>query len=317
VRTDEKGAFLLPGLDIRDSTRVYVLAQDAKGNRVAARLMIESPLNSDADPIIGTAQSPLDAEMKRYLGEMKKGAAKFPVDATDPEITSENHEMTDESLPFGKPFQSIAIDQKYSQYSNLAQLFRSRLPGTSMENEQLKIRGMNGIPIFIYDGVLLSPLNDLENPAIDKPLFDEIFSTINVADIDRIELIRDVEVQIFGMDCSNGIVAIYGEKPYTKPEIPTVTFINEACLPGYQTPSFFESPNYAQKEDSDLIDNRTTLYWNPNIKTNRKGRAKISFYNSDQARNMQICVEGISHDGVPIFDLYEFGRNYSKSNRSR
>ena len=142
-------------------------------------------------------------------------------------------------------------------------------------------------------------------------------STIAVTDVDKIDIIRDVEMQVFGEDCSSGIVAIYSKNSTYKSKVLAEANATEVWLPGYQAPTKFESPNYTEREAGDVVDNRTTLYWNPTIKTNRKGRAKISFYNSDQARNMQICVEGITQDGVPIFDLYDFGRNYSRSRRNR
>ena len=74
-------------------------------------------------------------------------------------------------------------------------------------------------------------------------------------------------------------------------------------------PEKFISPNYSTKSDNSVPDLRATIYWNPNIITNRKGRAKIAFYNSDRARNLQICIEGITKDGMPIFDIYDIGRN--------
>ncbi len=62
-------------------------------------------------------------------------------------------------------------------------------------------------------------------------------------------------------------------------------------------------------QQQDIPDSRTAIYWNPNITTNKNGRAKISFYNSDRARNLQICIEGITTDGTPIFDIHDIGRN--------
>ncbi|MCL2727917.1 MAG: hypothetical protein FWD56_05995 [Bacteroidales bacterium] len=68
---------------------------------------------------------------------------------------------------------------------------------------------------------------------------------------------------------------------------------------GWQKPSQFYSPNYALKEDNDLVkyDNRTTLYWNPFVQTDENGVAEISFYTSDRKTLFHFSIEGITYDG--------------------
>ncbi|NJN28561.1 MAG: hypothetical protein HC819_22585 [Cyclobacteriaceae bacterium] len=78
-----------------------------------------------------------------------------------------------------------------------------------------------------------------------------------------------------------------------------------------ETPQAFPSPNYGKSDDGPP-DYRTTLYWTPQISTNRKGRVKISFFNSDDARNYQVIVEGLSQHGLPVFNTFTFGRNVGK-----
>ena len=45
---------------------------------------------------------------------------------------------------------------------------------------------------------------------------------------------------------------------------------------------------------------RRTLYWEPNVKTDENGEAKIIFYNNMSATQIQISAEGISSDGNVI-----------------
>lgn len=44
-------------------------------------------------------------------------------------------------------------------------------------------------------------------------------------------------------------------------------------------------------------DFRTTIYWNPLVKTDKNGVAKLEFYNSDAVTQFQICVEGFGNAG--------------------
>jgi hypothetical protein len=317
VRTDERGEFILSGLNIKDSTLVDVVAFDAGSKPVPVKLVIESPLDSASFSVIGTTSSPLDSEMKNYLSAMKKGTNTVQQAGTDFSDRSNGMSIVDESQPFGAPIQSVVIDQRYAQYSNLKQLLQSRLPGTAMENGQLRVRGLQGTPIYILDGMVLKLPGESQSQSSEDKQPDAILSAIAVSDIEKIDIIRDAGMLIFGKDCSSGIVAIYTKSSAYKSKVFADANATEVWLRGYQEPALFESPNYAERDSGGAVDDRTTLYWNPGVKTNRKGRAKISFYNSDQARNMQICVEGITQDGVPIFDLYDFGRNYSKSRRNQ
>ncbi len=81
-------------------------------------------------------------------------------------------------------------------------------------------------------------------------------------------------------------------------------------LYGFTVSAEFKSPDYSKSiQNGPTPDNRTTIYWNPSVTTNRKGRAKISFYNSDYAKNLQIIIEGLSNEGMPIFDIHQIGKN--------
>ena len=68
---------------------------------------------------------------------------------------------------------------------------------------------------------------------------------------------------------------------------------------GYSPVKQFYSPNYLLEEDASIIkDERTTLYWNPNLTSNGKSRkVSFSFYNSDKAKKYNVVVEGMTKDG--------------------
>jgi len=49
-----------------------------------------------------------------------------------------------------------------------------------------------------------------------------------------------------------------------------------------------------------LADYRTTIYWNPNIKTDATGKATVSFYNAVPQTNVRVIVEGLTNGGAPV-----------------
>jgi hypothetical protein len=61
----------------------------------------------------------------------------------------------------------------------------------------------------------------------------------------------------------------------------------------------FYSPDYSldSLKDNHLPDFRNTLYWNPDLHTNKSGKATVEFYSSDESAQYNINVEGITGDG--------------------
>ena len=55
----------------------------------------------------------------------------------------------------------------------------------------------------------------------------------------------------------------------------------------------FYQPDY-ENENVQTPDNRTTIYWNPEIQTDSTGTAKVSFYNSDLKGKGLIRISGVS-----------------------
>lgn len=89
---------------------------------------------------------------------------------------------------------------------------------------------------------------------------------------------------------------------YVAPEInktDTETKVNKGFvfLKGFYPQKRFYSPVY-DTEDSKLEpDNRSTLYWEPEIITDKNGEAKISFYTSDIRSTYIIKIEGVDEKG--------------------
>jgi hypothetical protein len=64
---------------------------------------------------------------------------------------------------------------------------------------------------------------------------------------------------------------------------------------GYTQPDEFYSPDYSQLPKD--VDYRRTLYWNPSVETNEKGKAEVSFYNNSRTKRIQISAETVTSDG--------------------
>lgn len=69
-------------------------------------------------------------------------------------------------------------------------------------------------------------------------------------------------------------------------------------MKGFSVPDEFYSPNYS-RHSLPKEDYRRTLYWNPNVKLDKDGSAKVTFYNNSSKTLLQIRAEGWTQDGTP------------------
>ena len=64
---------------------------------------------------------------------------------------------------------------------------------------------------------------------------------------------------------------------------------------GYNIPETFRQEDYNVLPPLENL--RRTLYWEPNVKTDEKGNAKIQFFNNLSAKEIYISAEGFTNDG--------------------
>jgi len=74
--------------------------------------------------------------------------------------------------------------------------------------------------------------------------------------------------------------------------------MENVVLGGYSVFKEFFQPEYDKPTASFEADNRTTLYWNPFVLTNKRSpRVRIEFYNNDISKKLQIVLEGMNSNG--------------------
>lgn len=77
--------------------------------------------------------------------------------------------------------------------------------------------------------------------------------------------------------------------------------VRHTYFDGYSQVVDFYNPDYSLNPvipgDADY---RRTLYWNPNLKTDKDGKASVSFYNNSIGKQIVISCEGISPTGGPL-----------------
>jgi hypothetical protein len=154
------------------------------------------------------------------------------------------------------------------------------------QNEGIKLNNNKSVPtLFLVDGNLVPGY---------------VVKTIRPSEIESIDLLTDIaKIAIYGPRVQNlfgkeKVINIMTKKSGNSKNIYLKPY---QTIQGFTTAKEFFEPKYALKQDKSTPDYRSTIYWNPNIKTDANGKASISFYNSDIAKKFQVVVEGIDEKG--------------------
>jgi hypothetical protein len=126
---------------------------------------------------------------------------------------------------------------------------------------------------------------------ITMPLIDEIESISIVEDFNTMSRIQGGNMR----DPSKNVIAVITPK---KNYQPVPNGVRSTIFAGYSYTREFFSPQYSSYRTPNENDYRRTLYWNPDVKTDKKGHANIVFYNNNTCKAMNISAETVTENGV-------------------
>lgn len=97
---------------------------------------------------------------------------------------------------------------------------------------------------------------------------------------------------------SGGAIAVYTKKG-GRPNNDKVKGLSSSSIAGYEAEKQFYNPDYGDiNTDRSQDDLRTTLYWNPNIYTDKNSRRLyFTFYNNDVTKKYRVILEGLNVEG--------------------
>lgn len=166
-------------------------------------------------------------------------------------------------------------------------------------SNDIKIRGISGIqgssPLYIIDGV---PYDGLNSGTLSQ------VPVIQSEEIENIDIIKGAAASaIYGSRGSNGVVVIT-----TKKDVPYRNFYNKAhyfttrYIPASKNSTRsreFYCPVYTESIwPEKRTDFRETILWKTAVTTSSDGKAKVTYYNSDEITTFRVIAEGMSQQGL-------------------
>jgi hypothetical protein len=267
--TDKKGKFSFTNLFYPDTVSVRIEAVKSSGRK---------------NLVISVDQNDPPGKSNIYSSEMRVAKMKSKY-LKNQKYYNEKRKPEDEISPpmYGEADNVIYVDpNEIAGYSDIIQYIQGRVAGVDASNDRVIIRGISTIygstdPLFLIDEIQVDA-----NTA----------KSVNLFDVQRIEILKGPRAAFFGSQGSNGVIAIFTRKGFN-----IVRALSFKML-GYYTAREFYAPKYEAKEDSlHIPDYRSTIYWNPLVETDKDGNASVSFYNSDAVTTFSTRIEGISYKG--------------------
>jgi hypothetical protein len=191
---------------------------------------------------------------------------------------------------YGEPDNTILLSD-YIELTTLREVFKEIVPGASTvsRNGKSSLRLINSHPDASF---ISSPLVIVDG----VPIYDfEKILDIKSSEIEKIEVLN---TRYFIADLIiEGIINIVSKKGNLSIlEFDQSIFRQEFTgLDDHK----FSSQDYStsERKSSRIPDFRNTLYWNPDVRTDKTGAAAFEFYTSDETGEYTVVVEGFAADG--------------------
>lgn len=304
--SDARGRFAFSNLTFADSVRFIIQARTEKNKRdVMIRLdSVAPPATSALAVTTRTADLSAYARASKelYQTQMRYGIGNHVIPLQEVIIREKRQALKYSANLNGPGNADQVILGKDLQFGciRIADCLQGRLVGVTFRNGiPYSTRSFNRPMQVILDGVYVEP---------------GFINSINYNDIQAIEILRSgASASIYGGRGGTGVMLITTKRgdDYTSYDGPVSGRGIKAMYPkGYLKARTFYSPDYSvSKENKQLADLRTTIYWNPNLTTGADGKASFEYFNAGSKGTYKVIIEGIDSEGNIGRQVYRYNVN--------
>lgn len=318
---DEEGRFALNGFDYPDST-YYVLQATGPNEKTDVELM----LDEERYPDVGEPLPRPDwtERMERY----NENFALFTDSLRNILIEEVVISGQARKLP-ETPYEVLA--NKSVDYQKIEEENYTSITELLTRNGVIDLAGTliyKGAPVkFIVDGIIEDDTWTVSNPENSRYQYRQISwsaalniganrfncNSIPIDIVKRIDLIPSYMTTLFGSRIGNAAAVVITTKDGSelqgkKSQDMTQLNMSVSAPLGYQKPAEFYSPKYEtnRQRNAPERDLRTTLYWNPSVRSNKSGVTVLEFYSADESPAHTIHLEGIINENSIRIKTYNY-----------
>jgi hypothetical protein len=293
--TDQNGWFDLAFLfDFWNDDEIFYMMENKRGNEIDGRITWDQDTVRLATSFAGEASSKsaygeyqfqkklMDQSYNFYSAGLNRDDGSF---GRDPNTNFED-EIAGVDI-------SVKV-QDYVVFPTMEELIREIVPSLQHRKSGGKstvrvVLSQNGRvplydPLFLIDGIMTKNTN--------------YFLQLKTSEVISVKVIKDVnKLNRFGSIGKNGIVLVHTKKG-SHPDL--LKQNTQLPVKGLNKPSPYYLPTVSDHSQKRKPDFRSTLYWNPGVRTDATGNATVNFSTSDDVGTFLIRIQGITADGRPF-----------------
>jgi hypothetical protein len=186
----------------------------------------------------------------------------------------------------------ITVDvKKYNLFPTMEELVKEVIPSLFHRKTGRKSIVRISLPEVMTAKATGDPLYIIDGIATKNTTF---FLSLKPSEIITVKIVNDLKKLLpLGLMGKNGIVIVQTKKGDVRESNPDPSMLIE----GFSKPI-----NFAEHTTSNLYkpNFRSTIYWNPSIKTDSNGKATVEFSCSDDVGKLRIRIEGLTKEGRPF-----------------
>jgi hypothetical protein len=284
TKTDEFGEFVMDGVEYQDSTHIILKAK-SKSKIIDVVVEPDFDVFPKVTSYIGSRSNEKNAVPDDYLFFSKEkyytDGGMMVISLDEFTVNASANKDSNENAAYVALADNIIDSEKLQSMSGMTILdVIATFPGVQVMGEVISIRGSGSNPLFVVD--------EIETDRIEDIMY------LNASDLEAIYVFKGVSTTMFGSRGGNGVIAISLKKGVQLQSSQPSSLARLLPL-GFQKPLEFYVPKY--DVDSVLMsskaDLRSTVYWNPNLKTDDTGKIRVSFYTADKSNDYNIELEGL------------------------
>jgi len=132
----------------------------------------------------------------------------------------------------------------------------------------------------------------------------------NPGSVETVEVLKGSNASIYGVEGGQGVLVITSREGGIKEQV-----VSREMSPGifsitpqgfYKAHEFYSPVYNTTRPANKIADNRTTIFWKPDIITDVSGNASLNFYNADGTGTYRVEVQGIDGKGNLGQQVYRY-----------
>jgi hypothetical protein len=295
---DSLGRFSFDGIFMTDSIKFTVQARGVKNGDKVKVILDSIPKASVGINKNRAAISVNNAQVERIIKQGGKAAERLTAMHFLQQVNVKATKVADNrpikmqgSLQIQEQSADKVITFSEDEAFNcntLAMCLQARIPGVKVEtiNGYSSLKTLQGGPFgLVLDGRRITNADEVS---------EILDGSVELQDVAKIFVVRTNPAAV---SVINGPAIMVFTRPPAERKPAYNPSVATAAPKGFNKVREFYSPRYDKPGSANLPDLRTTMYWNPYLKTGANGKTDFSYFNADGPGTYKVIVEGINADG--------------------